>query len=97
MMKFSVVKSYFSNIWFRRSSKAYIDLLRSFGIEIGGGCIFRGPHTTRDASNAEQYEREGVPLHFQLSEAYDDWMSTHKAQFPSYESFIEYVNNTKMD
>lgn len=240
MMKFSVVKSYFANIWFRRSSKAYIDLLRSFGVEIGEGCIFRGPHTARidlsrpalisignnvdinmnfqllthdwscfvfrlnyhdfinssgrvsigsniyigtnvivlkgvtigdnciigagsivthdipansvamgapcrvvcslhkyyqkrkskgleeaveyvkafqkrfgrnplpselreefiyfvDASNADQYEREGVPLHFQLSEAYDDWMSTHKAQFPSYESFIEYVNNTKMD
>lgn len=45
-----------------------------------------------DASNVEEYERKGVPVRFQLNTAYEDWIATHKAQFTSYESFIQYVN-----
>lgn len=236
MVNFSVFKSYFSNIWHRRNSQSYIAYLRLLGVEIGEGCIFRGPNTARvdlsrpalisigdnvdinmhfqllthdwtshvfrlryhdfvnssgsvkigsniyigtsvivlrgvtigdnciigagsivtrdipansvatgapcrvvcslheyyqkrknrglkeaveyvkafqerfgrdplprelheefiyfiDASNVEYYEREGVPVRSQLSMAYDDWMSTHKAQFSSYESFIKYVDS----
>lgn len=45
-----------------------------------------------DASNVEEYERKGVPVRSQLSVAYEDWIATHKAQFTSYEDFIQYVN-----
>ena len=45
-----------------------------------------------DASNVEEYERQGVPVRSQLSIAYGDWLSTHKAKFSSYDDFIQYVN-----
>lgn len=45
-----------------------------------------------DASNVEVYEQKGVPVRSQLSIAYEAWIATHKAQFTSYEDFIQYVN-----
>ena len=45
-----------------------------------------------DASNVEEYERQGVPVRSTLSIAYGDWLSTHKAKFSSYDDFIQYVN-----
>lgn len=46
-------------------------------------------------SNAESYEAMGVPIKYQLSEAYDDWLNAHgQSMFPDFEHFIEYVNTT---
>lgn len=49
-----------------------------------------------DALNVEEYERKGVPVRSQLSIAYEDWIATHKAQFSSYEDFIQYVNQERL-
>lgn len=45
-------------------------------------------------SNADKYEAMGVPIKYQLAEAYDDWMNEHdQSLFSDFEHFIEYVKN----
>lgn len=47
--------------------------------------------------NSAKYEALGVPIKFQLGEAYDDWMEKHsQSLFDSFDSFIQYCNNTTL-
>ena len=47
--------------------------------------------------NATKYEEMGVPIKFQLSDAYDEWMHAHQqSMFPDFESFISYCNKTQL-
>lgn len=47
MIKLSSITAHILDIWHRRNSRSYIAHLRSLGIRIGDGCIFRDPLTTR--------------------------------------------------
>jgi len=41
--------------------------------------------------NVDEYQRLGVPVRQQLSEAYDDWMKNHEtSMFPDFKSFLDY-------
>lgn len=43
-------------------------------------------------SNADAYEKMGVPIKFQLGEAYDSWMEKHEeSEFASFEDFVAYA------
>lgn len=42
--------------------------------------------------NSADYERQGVPVRFQLAKAYDEWLAEDKAPFQSFEEFLEYAN-----
>lgn len=46
--------------------------------------------------NWEDYERQGVPVKFQLDKVRDEWLLGDRATFPSFEEFIKYAN-TKHD
>ena len=56
------------------------------------------PHELREEfiyyinkNNVDEYERKGVPVRFQLAEAYEDWLAHHeKSEFPDFAAFIEY-------
>lgn len=45
--------------------------------------------------NVEQYEKDGVPVKFQLAGAYDNWLLNHKSMFKNFEEFISYINTKK--
>lgn len=42
--------------------------------------------------NAKEYEEKGIPIRFQLADAYDDWMENHQPPFDSFEAFLHYVD-----
>ncbi len=46
-----------------------------------------------DKNNDKSYEKEGVPIRFQLGRAYYEWINNHKSQFSSYEEFLSYVDS----
>ena len=43
--------------------------------------------------NADYYEKLGVPIRYQLADAYDDWINTHHALFDNFDDFLKYVNS----
>lgn len=43
--------------------------------------------------NVDLYEEKGVPVKFQLADAYDEWLAKHESQFRDFDEFIDYVNN----
>lgn len=42
--------------------------------------------------NVSHYEKDGVPVNFQLGPAYDMWLINHQSNFHSYNEFIDYVD-----
>lgn len=46
-------------------------------------------------NNVERYEAKGVPVKFQLREAYNDWLSNHQSKFENFEEFLRFVDTCK--
>lgn len=45
--------------------------------------------------NCEDYERQGVPVRFQLARAYERWLAEDNAPFRNFEEFLEYAETAK--
>lgn len=45
-----------------------------------------------NSENASFYEEQGVPVRFQLGEAYDEWMAAHHtSMFKDFDAFVDYA------